>query len=91
MELIAPEEKEKFIKELDDAKSKIVFPDNPSLFPESIRIQQQNEKRRLFREKQMDKKRFSKSEGRGPISGDSPQKDAKKAALLKLEAIDEFC
>lgn len=35
---VTQEEKEAFQNELDNARGKIVFPQNPSLFPVSIRI-----------------------------------------------------
>ena len=38
LDLVTPEEREKFMKNIRDARAKVVFPDNPSLFPESIRI-----------------------------------------------------
>jgi hypothetical protein len=39
-ELVTQEEKDKFAKEIATAKKMVVYPGNPSLFPQSIRIQQ---------------------------------------------------
>ena len=47
-EIVTQEEKEKFQKEISQAMSTVVFPDNPQLFPQSIRIQQQNQKKDAF-------------------------------------------
>jgi len=45
LKLMTQEEKEKFQSEIKDAKNRVSFPNNPTLFPESIRIKLQNLKK----------------------------------------------
>lgn len=42
---VTQEDKDKFVQELSQARGRIEFPVNPSLFPQAIRIQQLNEKK----------------------------------------------